>query len=272
MVRFPNSKINLGLHILGKRNDGYHNLETVFYPLGVKDALEVQTAPSNQATTLTITGLPVSGNQQSNLCYKAWQLLKTDFTLLPNVNIHLHKAIPMGAGLGGGSADGAFMLLMLNEKYNLALSEEKLINYALQLGSDCPFFIKNIPCFATGRGEELEPVSVPLMDYYFYIVNPNIHINTAEAFAALQYTLHQTSIEEIIKLPVTEWKDNLVNDFEMGIAQKHTEIAAVKQSLYNNGAVYAAMTGSGSTVFGIYTSVPNKITFPPHFFTAIVTA
>jgi len=181
MLSFPNCKINLGLHILGKRDDGFHNLETVFYPVPFKDALEL--IPStNTGIEFTATGLAVDGNAADNLCAKAYHLLKKDFPEIPTIKIHLHKAIPLGAGLGGGSADAAFMLKLLNEKFKLNLSTDQLINYALQLGSDCPFFIINKPCLATGRGEMLEEIAVDLSAYKIVLINPGIHINTGWAF------------------------------------------------------------------------------------------
>lgn len=263
----------MGLHILGKRTDGYHNLETVFYPLSIHDALEILPLPSQEnLSQFTLSGLPISGDTSSNLCIKAWYLLQKDFPQIAPVNIHLHKAIPMGAGLGGGSADGAFALMMLNDLFLLQLSAESLAGYALQLGSDCPFFIYNQPLFATGRGEVVQPVSISLKGYYFYIVNPNIHIATGEAFAQLQYQTHTTSLQSIIEQPIENWKENLKNDFEQGISKLHPVIAEIKQHLYNHGAVYAAMSGSGSTVFGIFASQPSSLSFPQEFFAKIMKA
>ncbi len=184
MIVFPNCKLNLGLHILGKRPDGFHNLETVFYPLPIQDALEIIQHPSsNTDIEFSASGLPVDGNTTDNICVKAYHLLRQAFPDLPAVKMHLHKTIPMGAGLGGGSADGAFALTLLNKKFNLGLDEQALIGYALALGSDCPFFIKNTACYATGRGEVLEELQLDLSAYTFAIVNPGIHINTGWAFA-----------------------------------------------------------------------------------------
>lgn len=249
MVSFPNCKINLGLNITSKRADGYHNLETVFYPIELKDVLEVI-----QSTTFSFacTGLPVEDATSNNLCVKAYQLLKKDFPGLPPVAIHLHKAIPMGAGLGGGSADGAFMLTLLNKKFRLGITEEKLTAYALLLGSDCPFFIINKTCFATGRGEKLKPITIDLSAYTIVIINPGIHISTKEAFATLTPTEPAVSIKEIIKQPITAWKDLLKNDFETTILPRYAAIAEIKQTLYRQGALYASMTGTGSTVYGIF--------------------
>lgn len=253
MVSFPNCKINLGLNILRRREDGFHDLETVFYPIGIKDVLEVvqQPAPSAEVEFNT-SGLEIQGSHSDNLCIKAWHLLKKDFPELPAVKMHLHKAIPMGAGLGGGSADGAFTLKLLNEKFNLQINTERLAEYALQLGSDCPFFIYNRPCFATGRGEKLEPVSLDLSGYTFVIANPGIHINTGWAFSQLTPALPKKPVKEIIAQPAGTWKAELVNDFEQPVFTAHPPIAALKQKMYAAGALYAAMSGSGSTVFGIF--------------------
>ncbi len=251
MLSFPNCKINLGLHILDKREDGYHNLETVFYPVPFKDALEL--IPSTNADIeFTATGLAVDGNAADNLCVKAYHLLKKDFREIPAVKIHLHKAIPLGAGLGGGSADAAFMLKLLNEKFKLNLSTNQLISYALQLGSDCPFFIINKPCLATGRGEVLEEIAIDLSAYKIVLINPGIHINTGWAFSNITPALPVKSIKEIIQQPINTWKDELKNDFETAVFTAHPAIKEIKETLYTQGAIYAAMSGSGSTVFGIF--------------------
>lgn len=270
MVRFPNCKVNLGLHILGKREDGYHNLETVFYPVAVCDALEILPLRDHNTPLFTLSGLPVSGDAGSNLCLKAWHLLKADFPQLPAVSIHLHKAIPMGAGLGGGSADGAFLLVMMNEISGLGISVESLAQYALQLGSDCPFFIYNKPCFATGRGEVITPINVSLSGYYLYIINPNIHINTGEAFRQLHYKNQPQSLRDIIQQPVEEWRDVLHNDFEAGIAKQYPVVGNLVQQLYRHGAAYAAMSGSGSTVFGIFRQKPEALRLPEDYFVKII--
>ncbi len=249
MVQFPNCKINLGLHITSKRADGFHDIESVFYPVGLKDMLEI--IVSNQFE-FSSTGIAIPGDASNNLCIKAYQLLKKDFPDLPAVKMHLHKHIPMGAGLGGGSADGAFTLQLLNEKFRLNLSEAQLINYAAILGSDCPFFILNKPVFATGRGEFLEPIALDLSSYTFVLVHPGIHVNTKWAFEQIQPKTPAKSIQEIIQLPIEEWKHLLQNDFEAPIMQEHSEIATIKNALYADGAIHASMSGSGSSVFGIY--------------------
>ncbi|NML22303.1 4-(cytidine 5'-diphospho)-2-C-methyl-D-erythritol kinase [Pseudoflavitalea sp. G-6-1-2] len=249
MINFPNCKINLGLQVLGKRPDGYHDLCTIFYPLPVRDVLEVLSATE---TNLAVTGIPVDGDPEKNLCVKAWQLLKQHHPELSPVSIGLHKNIPMGAGLGGGSADGAFMLQLLNKKYQLGIAEEKLMEYALQLGSDCPFFIVNKPCLATGRGEKLTPVSPDLKNYSFLLVHPGIHVNTGWAFSQIKPAAASADLASIIQQPVEQWRHTLVNDFEAPVCNHYPEMQAIKDKLYNAGAIYASMTGSGSCFFGIF--------------------
>ncbi|MEO8710753.1 MAG: 4-(cytidine 5'-diphospho)-2-C-methyl-D-erythritol kinase [Parafilimonas sp.] len=268
MIVFPNCKINLGLHILGKRTDGYHNLETVFYPLPLYDVLEViQASDTNQLYELFLSGNKIDGEVQNNLCVKAYQLLKKDFSHFPAVKIYLHKAIPSGAGLGGGSADGAYMLKLMNEKFSLKLSQERLITYALELGSDCPFFIMNKPCFAQQRGETLEPINLNLPAYKLMLINSGIHINTAWAFAQVEFT-NTKNIKDIISMPIEDWKHNLTNDFELPVFKKFPEIADIKKQLYASGALYASMSGSGSTIYGIFSknSIIDYKSFPQHYF------
>ena len=255
MIVFPNCKINLGLNIPRKREDGFHDIETVFYPVQFTDALEVITnTQSDSPVEFTQTGLKVDSNTDDNLCIKVYRLLKKDFPQLPAVKIHLHKVIPMGAGLGGGSADAAFMLKLLNTKFNLNLSTPQLIQYSLQLGSDCPFFIMNKPCYATGRGEVLEELIINLSAYKIVLINPGIHINTGWAFSQITPTPSKRSVKEIIQQPIETWKAELVNDFETPVFSAHPEIKEIKEVLYEQGTVYAAMSGSGSTVFGIFNS------------------
>lgn len=253
MIVFPNCKINLGLAVTGKRTDGFHDIETVFFPVPLKDTLEIVSA-DNEAR-LHSYGSPIAGNESDNLCVKAYNLLKKDFPELPAIEIHLLKKIPMGAGLGGGSADGAFMLGLLNDQYQLNLSTSQLIAYALQLGSDCPFFIHNQPCYATGRGEILEPISLNLSEHVLVLNNPGIHVNTGWAFGQLKITANthlQGHIKKIIQQPISTWKEDLNNDFEIPVFKQYPQIAALKTSFYQEGAVYAAMSGSGSTVFGLF--------------------
>jgi 4-diphosphocytidyl-2-C-methyl-D-erythritol kinase len=256
LVLFPNCKINLGLRITGERADGYHDLETVFYPIPLRDAAEITTFHSKKGHDtfeLTLTGIEIPGGIPSNLCTKAWQLIKKDFPDIPAVRMHLHKAIPIGGGLGGGSSDGAFTLLLLNEELKLNLSTEKLLAYALQLGSDCPFFIINKPCYATGRGEIMEQIDVDLSDHHFVIINPGIHISTKEAFADIIITSEKRqSLKEILSQPMGTWKNSLVNEFAAPAFKKHPELQEIKSKLYELGAVYAAMTGTGSSIYGIF--------------------
>jgi 4-diphosphocytidyl-2-C-methyl-D-erythritol kinase len=250
MINFPNAKINLGLYITEKRSDGYHNLETVFLPVKVCDALECIAA---EDLNLQLHGLPVAGSQQKNLVWKAWQLLKVDFpVLIKPVAIHLLKNIPMGAGLGGGSADGAFMLQLLNNMFALNLSAAQLSAYAIELGSDCPFFIYNQPCMAKGRGEILTPIDLDLSEYSIQLVCPEVHITTAAAFANIKPKPANINLAQLPSIGVSEWKDVLYNDFETTIFTAHPKLAALKQSLYEQGAIYAAMSGTGSTIYGIF--------------------
>jgi 4-diphosphocytidyl-2-C-methyl-D-erythritol kinase len=268
MIVFPNCKINLGLNITAKRADGYHDLETVFYPVGWKEVLEIQNSKfkiqNSGGVELTTTGLTVDGSSENNLCLKAYNLLKKDHPSLPAIQMHLHKTIPMGAGLGGGSADGAFTLKLLNKKFELNLSEAQLLDYALQLGSDCPFFILNKPCFAIGRGEMLSPVELDLSKYHFVIVHPGIHVSTADAFSKLVPKKPTVSVKEIVQQPIETWKGLLKNDFEEIVFAQHPEIAAIKNKLYDHGALYASMSGSGSAVFGIFNKYID-INLPPAY-------
>ncbi|HVT84866.1 MAG TPA: 4-(cytidine 5'-diphospho)-2-C-methyl-D-erythritol kinase [Chitinophagaceae bacterium] len=272
MLSFPNCKINLGLHILRKRTDGFHDLDTVFYPLPLKDALEViSNTEKNKNPTATISftssGSPIEIQTEENICVKAYHLLKKDFPQLPAIKMHLHKIIPAGAGLGGGSADGAFALQLLNEKFNLGLNTEQQKQYALQLGSDCPFFIVNVPCVATGRGEIMEEISLDLSGYKFVLVNPGIHINTAWAFSQITPTLPKRSVKEIIQQPIETWKHELINDFEIPVFKNYSEIKEIKDTLYRSNAVYAGLSGSGSTVFGVFAKeTKTSFSFPAHYF------
>lgn len=269
MIVFPHCKINLGLHILDKRSDGYHNLETVFYPVPLCDALEIIQEPdySAKANSFTQTGQTLDVQPGQNICEKAWAALKKDFPQLPYVQMHLHKAIPSGAGLGGGSADGAFALSLLNQKFGLGLSQAQLIQYALELGSDCPFFIINQPCFATGRGEILQPIPLSLKGYSLVLVNPGIHIPTGWAFAQLPLNRPQQNILEIIHQPIQSWQNQIVNDFEEPIGKHYPQIISIKKWLLDAGALYASMSGSGSTVFGIFEPSAMKwISYPPNLF------
>ncbi|HEY8690297.1 MAG TPA: 4-(cytidine 5'-diphospho)-2-C-methyl-D-erythritol kinase [Chitinophagaceae bacterium] len=252
MISFPNCKINLGLNIIRKREDGFHDLETIFLPIPFTDILEII---SSDKTEFTITGLPV--NADDNLCIKAYNLLKQDFPDLTAIKIHLHKVIPMGAGLGGGSSDAAFTLQLLNEIFKLNLKTEQLINYGLQLGSDCPFFILNKPCFATGRGEILQKINIDLTNYKILLVNPGIHIDTKWAFSKIVPRERKISVKEIVKQPIETWKEELQNDFEVPVFAEYPEIEKIKSNLYDLGAIYASLSGSGSSVYGIFSKEKN---------------
>ena len=274
MVSFPNAKINIGLNIIGKRADGFHNLETIFYPVAIKDAVEI-VEHKNALTDVVFssTGNIVDVQDDDNLCVKAVHLLKKDFEL-PPLKIHLHKNIPMGAGMGGGSADASAILLLLNKKFQLNISTEKLIEYALLLGSDCPFFIINKPCFASGRGEVLQEININLSAYKIMIVHPCIHVHTGEAFAQLNANNFSPAGElaEQIKMDISQWKHNIKNDFEDSVFKNHVAIKEIKEKLYNEGAIYSAMSGSGSTVFGIFSLAADttNIKFPSHYFCQMV--
>lgn len=264
MIVFPNAKINLGLQVKAKRPDGYHNLETVFYPVKCCDILE---AVRSDQFHFSSSGSHIDADHNSNLCIKAWKLFQQQFDL-PPVKMHLHKIIPMGAGLGGGSADGAFTLILLNKLFGLSLSTDQLIGYALELGSDCPFFIHNKPVFATGRGEIMEPVNIPVLSgKTLVLVNPGVHISTSQAFGNLKFIPHAASLQTVIEKPIEEWTGLLENDFEPGAVKLYPEIARIKEILYQLGAVYAGMTGTGSTFFGIFNQVPPDLEkhFPAHY-------
>lgn len=247
---FPNAKINLGLNVLSKRKDGFHNIETVLYPVGWSDALEVI---ESEKTVLNITGLPVSGPPDRNLVLEAYTLLKNNFDI-PPVNIHLHKVIPMGAGLGGGSSDAACMLKLLNNKFDLRIGEEKLEYYARMLGSDCPFFIQNHPVRATGKGDTFSSVHVNLKGYFLVIIFPDIPVGTGEAYAGIKPEIPETSTEDIINMPVSEWSHLLVNDFTYSVFKQYPLIKSLQDELYKHGALYANMSGSGSAVYGIFSA------------------
>lgn len=255
MIVFPNAKINIGLNVVSKREDGYHNLETIFFPLKLADALEFVEADE---TKLTTSGIQIDGAPEQNLILKAYNLLRADFNL-PPAHFHLHKVIPFGAGLGGGSSDAAFTLIMLNDYFNLGLSPQKLEFYASQIGADCPFFILNKPTFATGIGNKFHNIELDLTDYEIVILKPNIAVSTIEAYKNVIPRNPKFRLTEIIKTPVEEWKNLIVNDFEKSVFRKYPQIAELKQLLYDFGAGYASMSGSGSAVFGIFHHLPANL-------------
>jgi 4-diphosphocytidyl-2-C-methyl-D-erythritol kinase len=248
MLAFANAKINLGLHVVSKRNDGYHNLETVFYPIGIHDVVEISDSDHTQFEQF---GVNIPGSQHDNLCMRAFKALDADFNLPPQ-RIILLKNIPVGAGLGGGSADAAFLVKLLNDKFRLGLSNEQMEDYVRPLGADCAFFIKNKPVFAHGKGDEFTPLELDLSKYYFVLVKPEVHVSTADAYRGIIPAVPSTSLKDLIHLPLKDWKRNIVNDFEATVFSKYPQIREVKDQLYAKGAIYAAMSGSGSSVFGIF--------------------
>jgi len=270
VIIFPNCKINLGLNIIRKRGDGFHDLETVFYPIPVCDVLEiipVHDEAYNNDLSLSVNGMTIEGSKEDNLCVKAFRLLKKDFPQLPPIRMYLYKTIPAGAGLGGGSADAVFTLKLLNNLFDLKLSWEQYFKYSTKLGSDCAFFIINEPCFAKGKGEILDRVNVDLRFYKFVLVNPNIRIHTANAFAQTTPAVPPISIKEIIQQPVNNWRDSLRNDFEESTFTQFPEIRKIKDALYEAGATYASMSGSGSSVYGIFEKEKEPhLSFPAHYY------
>lgn len=268
MLCFPNAKINIGLNITEKRSDGYHNLETVFCPLDLADILEFVSDQNKPAGNFRFeaTGIPIEGPSENNLCIRAYQLLNKDFRL-PSVTIHLHKIIPLGAGLGGGSSDGAFMLKGLNSMFDLKLSENQLCEYASMLGSDCAFFIRNRPLYACERGNCFKEISFFPEKIHAAVIYPGIHVSTAMAYSGIQPKKPLHSLEELIKLPPEEWKGNILNSFEDYISKLYPVISEIKNKLYNMGAFYASMSGSGSAVYGLFKEqIPAlKDEFPGNF-------
>ncbi len=250
MISFPHSKINIGLNITEKRADGYHNLETIFYPIPLADKLEITQVKGDKKTNLHTVNNLSEVKMEDNLVYKAYALLKEKYQL-PEINIVLEKNIPTGAGLGGGSADASFMLKMLNEKFDLKISNKELEDYASQLGADCPFFIGNKPQYATGIGTVFSSVSLSLKGYFLILIKPDIHVSTQDAYSLVVPKKSDFLLTEMIKKPITEWKNWIKNDFEKSIFPKYPQIEKIKSDLYQNGALYASMSGSGSSVYGI---------------------
>ena len=253
MLTLPNAKINLGLNVVAKRADGYHDLETVFYPVPITDALEVFPMdphfPSAVDCDLKVTNIHIEGDEQKNLVVRAYQLLKQDFPTLPRIHAHLYKGIPTQAGMGGGSSDCGFMITLLNRQFQLGLTDQQMIDYAARLGADCAFFVLNQPCYAEGIGERLEPIALDLKGWYLAVVRPDIPVSTREAFSLIHPA---QNCRDIVMQPVETWHDALTNDFEKSVFAIHPEIGAIKDQLYEMGAVYAAMSGSGSSLFGLF--------------------
>jgi len=256
MVIFPKAKINIGLRINEKRSDGFHNLQTIFYPVCLCDAIEfIVPEVSLPEDVLQVSGIMTGQDHTSNLVMKAIKRMH-ELSNIPCLKVHLHKAIPLGAGLGGGSSDAACIIKSLNRHFNLGMSDEKLKEISLELGSDCPFFIDSIPAYAYGRGEHLTPINPLPEGYHLIMVNPEIHINTKEAYSNCIPKLPDTNLKELYNLEITEWKDLIINDFEEYIFRMYPQIADLKKSLYDMGAVYSSMSGSGSTVYGIFKMKP----------------
>ena len=262
MISYPNCKINLGLHVVGKRPDGYHDLETIFLPVdSLRDELEITKVESGKwkvESSIAQEGITLDNAPEDNLCMKAWRLLHEEFDI-PTVSIRLKKGIPFGAGLGGGSSDAAFTLKMLNEMFALRLTDSQLEQRAARLGADCAFFIQNRPAYATGIGDQLEPLEWKVESGKWKVIieiPENEHVSTKEAYAGLSpLTSHlspRIDLREAIKRPIEEWRDLIVNDFEVSVFPTHPAIAALKEEMYRRGALYASMTGSGAAVFGIF--------------------
>ena len=262
MLVFSNCKINLGLNVINKRLDGFHNLKTVFYPINWLDALEViEDDRSKNGFNFSQSGLTIDVPIENNLIYKAWQLI-TNKTKIPPIKVNLVKRIPMGAGLGGGSSNAAYFITLINSKFDLGFSSDDMIQLSAQIGSDCAFFINNKPVFAEGKGDELSSININLNQYYILLVFPNIYCNTKDAFNHLIYQTPTIELKTIIeKMPIGEWKNYLVNDFEQSIFLKHPKIKELKELFYSEGAVYSSMSGSGSCVFGIFDQEPNLKSF-----------
>ncbi len=250
MICFPNCKINLGLNITARRQDGFHEIKTIFYPLTLSDCLEIIPA-SASGFSFTTSGLRIPSDGSKNICEKAYDLINQRYPI-PAVKMHLHKNIPIGAGLGGGSSDAAYTLTVLNNLFELNISKDELKVMAAELGSDCAFFVENIPAIATGRGEILNPFPLDLKGYNLALIMPLLHVSTAEAYAGVQPQEPLHDLSEISKVPVNSWKEILVNDFESSVFEKYTRIKEIKKKLYSMGALYASMSGSGAAVFGIF--------------------
>lgn len=265
MITFPCAKINLGLNIVAKRHDGYHDIETVFYPVNLTDALEIKLMgeefPSDVDCDLKVTGNAVDCDEQNNLVVKAYSLLSADYEL-PRIHAHLVKRIPMQAGLGGGSSDGAYMIRLLDERFRLNIGIAEMERYAAKLGSDCAFFIESAPAFATGRGEILEPADEPrgnLDGYYIAIVKPDVAVSTAQAYKESTCQKPDKCCRDVVRQPIETWKDDLRNDFEQPVFKAHPELSNIKDRLYDLGASYAQMSGSGSAMFGIFKREPTAL-------------
>ncbi len=257
MICFPNAKINIGLNVIEKREDGYHNIESIFYPIHWCDALEVLPSEGSGKLDLAILGMPVPGSAESNLCTKVYNLLHEKY-LLPSLKLWLLKCIPMGAGLGGGSSDAAFFLTLLNDFFKLNLSYDELKIYSSTIGSDCTFFLDNKPASITGKGDISMPIELDLSNYYISIVYPAIHVDTKNAYSLITPKKSSYSLKEtILNLPVYKWKEKVINDFESPVFAAYPELANIKKMIYDKGALYVSMTGSGSALYGIFEEKPD---------------
>ncbi|MDO7874059.1 4-(cytidine 5'-diphospho)-2-C-methyl-D-erythritol kinase [Hymenobacter sp. ASUV-10] len=252
MLTFPNAKLNLGLYVTARRPDGYHTLESAFVPLPWCDALELVPAPANQSSSLALTGRPIPGDPATNLCLRAYELLKADFPALPPVQLHLHKIVPIGAGLGGGSADAAFALKLVNSEFDLGLSEDALESYARRLGADCAFFIRNQPVLAVEKGDVFEPLDLNLKGTACAVIYPGLHISTAEAYGRITPRPPQHELRAALAQPMATWRDTVSNDFEEALTPHYPVLGEIKQLLYAAGATYASLSGSGSAVYGLF--------------------
>lgn len=253
MICFPNAKINIGLRVTERRPDGYHNIETIFCPVKLQDALEIVPSESSEDNcVLNLSGIKVDGKPENNLVIKALNILREHHNITTPLEIYLHKSIPSGAGLGGGSSDAAFMLKAVSEMYNLGLSNELLSKYASEIGADCPFFLSNTTMYAQGIGDIMEPVSIDLSNKYIVLIKPEINVSTAEAYGLVKPRKAEPSLKTLIKEPVESWRALISNDFEECIFQKYPVISQIKKHLYEKGAVYASMSGSGSAVYGLF--------------------
>ncbi len=261
MISYPNAKINLGLNVVRKRLDGFHDIESVFYPVPWRDILEIIPQKSGKGIVeFTSSGIEIRSGGKPNLCEQVYHLMHEEFGL-PSIKMHLHKLVLIGAGLGGGSADAAFVATMLNDMFDLNLSDDKLEQIVALVGSDCPFFIRNKPAYVTGRGEVIQLFDIDLSGYWIVLVNPQIHIGTKEAYAGIQPSSAEMPLLQSLREDVFEWKDTVANDFEESVFPQYPVLSELKQKLYAKGASYAAMTGSGSTVFGLFDSEPIAIKF-----------
>lgn len=261
MLVFPNAKINIGLNIVEKRADGFHNIESCFYPVGWSDALEITLA---DAFTFQSDGIAIPGEAADNLCTKAYQMLAADYKL-PPVKIHLLKTVPIGAGLGGGSADAAFTIKALNQLLGLDISLEEQEQYARRLGSDCAFFIRNKPMYCFEKGDRFENIDIDIAGKWIALVNPGLHISTIEAYSGIAAKRSAEDLRNVLKKPVAEWRGRVGNDFEATLFKKYPLLEETKEKLYELGAVYAAMSGSGSTIYGIFDEEQDVKTEFPDF-------